>query len=127
MLQSSDRTQFRDICTTKITVYVVIEGLFDWVEYTTASRVVTATACVLPVAPVAVSIIVDEKTFVQGGADAPIQGQVLRHKAGDVLPCSIGCVTKKVKLSHAGIDKANATRPSDETVNGLINARIVTI
>jgi hypothetical protein len=57
-------------------VFIVVKGLLDRIEDTALSRIVANTSYVLPVAPVARSVVVDEEAFIPLRAYPPIDIQV---------------------------------------------------
>ena len=75
-----------------VTLGIVVERLLDRVEHPGFAGIVAYASVVLPVAPVAAEVVIDQQAFVPFGADAPVNAHVFGEEAGDVLPETIGGV-----------------------------------
>lgn len=72
-----------------LTLGIVVERLLDRVEHPSLPGVVAYASVVLPIAPVAAKVIIDQQAFVPFRADAPVDTEVFGEEAGDVLPETI--------------------------------------
>ena len=97
---------------------IIVERLLHGVEHPCFARIIAYSGIVLPVAPIATDIVVDEQALVPLSADAPIDAEVFGKEAGDILSQSIGGVAREEELAHTGIDEAIPRPTLEKTLHG---------
>lgn len=83
-------------------------GLLDGIEEARFAGVVPHAGGVLPVAPVAAEVVVDEEALVPLRAEAPVEAKVFREVRCHVLAESVAGVAGEEEFAHAGVDEACA-------------------
>ena len=72
-----------------VTVFVVAGSLGVRIEVAAFARIITDACHVIPVAPVAAYVIIDEYALEPGRAPGPVDAQVVGQETGDILPSPI--------------------------------------
>lgn len=90
------------------TVRVVVLRLLENVEKPEAPRIVADASGVVPVAPVAAHVVVDQQGLEPLCAHVPVDAQIFGQEAGHVLAAAIGHEARGGQLSHIGVHEGKA-------------------
>lgn len=104
---------------------IIIEALLDGIERPGLPGIVAHARIVLPVAPVAVDVVVAQQALVPLRADAPVDAQVLGQEGGHVLAQPVGRVAREEELAHAGVDEAVARGAFEEAPHRVLGRGVV--
>ena len=99
--------------------------LLHGIENSGLPGIVAHPGVVLPVAPIAAQIVIEEHALVPFGADPPVDTEVLGQEGSNVLAQSIAGVSGQEQLSHTGVDESRAGRSLEETTDLALDFSIL--
>jgi len=126
-LRRRERREFGQPVPQEARVGIVVLRLLVHVEEAKAPRVVPHAGDVLPVAPVAGDVVVDEPRLEPRGAPPPVDAEHPREEARDVLPRAIAHPARRGQFAHRGVHErkpGGAARPALEVAASIARVEI---